>query len=306
MKTNKLFLLIAALSGAFSFISCHSNDDTCDNDSPAVKFSSGVTAPITKVTIDNDGNSTWETGDPIGIYMVETGTTVVSEGAANIKYTAALPAASTTFNAASAIIYYPVDELTKVDFIAYHPHNTTVADYSYPINLQSQISQTGIDLMWAKADNLATGYDKTNNSAVNFEFGHQLVKLVMNISKSAGVTGDISSVSIKGMNTTANFDLKGTAGITGEGDSQAITPYSAIAGSRYEAILLPVGTIGAAHVVEFTIGTDVYTWPMANDMTSLESGSLYTYDITLTKHAVDVTGSIKKWTTVAPGTGIAE
>jgi hypothetical protein len=75
---------------------------------------------------------------------------------------------------------------------------------------------------------------------------------------------------------------------------------------RYEAILLPVAALGATHTVTFTAGAESYTWKMSDNIASLVAGNLYTFDVLITKHAVNVSGSIKKWETTTPGSGIAE
>lgn len=307
MGTSKN-LVVALFTGAILFTSCNVNDDIIDsNKQLEVKFTSDITATVeTKAAIDAAGNSLWETGDPIGIYMVGNGGITVVEGAENVKYTASVSGASTSFVTGGSTIYYPVNTPNKVDFIAYHPHRTTVTNWVYPVNVTTQTPQTNIDLMWATADNAGAGYDKMNNLAVNFVFHHQLVKLVMNITKGAGATGTISSVTIKGMNTTATFDLTGAGGLTGIASPASITPYTTTTDSKYEAILLPVATLGASHTVEFTIGTETYVWPMANDISDLAAGSIYIYDITLTRYAVNVTGRIGSWTVGSTGSGTAE
>lgn len=45
---------------------------------------------------------------------------------------------------------------------------------------------------------------------------------------------------------------------------------------------------------------------MSDNIASLVAGNLYTFDVLITKHAVNVSGSIKKWETTTPGSGIAE
>lgn len=298
---------MVALAGAMFLTSCNVDEDIQDNGNGlAVKFMSGITAlPTTKVAIDPQDNSVWETGDPVGIYMVENGTATVAEGAQNIRYTAAVDGIKTSFTPGATTIYYPLTG--SVDFIAYYPHNATVAGYVYPVNVADQTSQTAIDLMYApRMNNGGAGYDKSNTAPVNFTFVHQLVKLIMNVTKDPSVTGNITAVSINGMNTTAAFDLKGTGGLTGNGAPASITPCAVDAGVRYEAILLPVAALGATHTVTFTAGADSYTWKMSDNIASLVAGNLYTFDVLITKHAVNVSGSIKKWETTTPGSGIAE
>ena len=303
MKTK----LLSALTISALFLASCSNDDSPEVNDGRVNFTSGITAtPKTKVVTDNAGNSTWNVNDPIGVYMVANTTTTIAESAENIPYKATAAAASTSFAASSAsVIYYPVNAPAKVDFVAYHPYNTSVTNWVYPVNVSTQTPQTDIDLMYATADNAGAGYDKSSTN-VNFTFSHQLVKLIINVSTGTGVTGSVSSVSIKGMNTSAKFDLEGTDGLTDLGTPQAITPYTATVGTKYEAILLPA-TLSTAHMVTFTTSAgETFTWPMSNDVTSLEAGSIYTYDITLTKYAVNATGNITKWNVGSTGTGIAD
>ena len=305
MKTKVLSTL--ALS-ALLFVSCSNDNETPEVNDGRVKFTSGITAtPQTKVATDNAGNSTWNLNDPIGIYMVANTTTTVAENAANIPYKATTAAASTSFAPSGVTtIYYPVNTPALVDFIAYHPYSASVADWVYPIDLSTQTPQTAIDLMYAPADNSGAGYDKTSAS-VNFNFKHQLVKLIINVDMGSGVTGTVSAVSIKGMNTAANFDLKGVAGLTNFGTPQAITPYTATAGAKYEAILLPAAALSTAHRVTFTTSAgETFTWPMSSEISSLTAGSIYVYTVTLTKHAVNATGNITKWNVGTQGTGIAD
>lgn len=298
------FFITAALAGVMIFTSCDTNDEIADNNTE-VKFTSGITAPQTKAAIDGQGNSVWEAGDPVGIYMVAHGTTAVTEGVNNYKYKAKTAGASTTFEAEGSTAYYPVDETARVDFIAYHPH-TTVTNFVYPVNVATQTSQTGIDLMYATANKAGAGYGKADAATpVNFQFEHQLAKLVINVIKGAGVTGNVSTVSINGMNTTANFDLTGQDGLTDTGTPAAITPATVTADTKYEAILL-TAMLGATHTVTFTAGGETYVWKMSDQIASLDAGKIYTYDVTLTKYAVSATGSITKWTVGSTGTGTAE
>ncbi len=290
--------------------SCNAEEAMQENNREAVTFASGiVVTPQSRVSIDNNtGNSVWAQGDPIGIYMLNHGSATIAENASNVKYTAASAGTSTAFSSTGTIVYYPVSG--NVDFIAYHPHSAAVANFVYPVNVGIQASQTAIDLMWAKADNSGAGYNKTNrSSAVNFTFGHQLAKLVMNVSKDASVTADLSAmtVSINGMNTTANFDLRDTGGLSAASNMQVITPCIVTAGSEYEAILLPVAALGGTHTVTFTVGTEVYTWTMADNIANgLQAGKIYTFDIVLKKHAVAVSGDITRWTVGSAGIGVAD
>lgn len=309
MKTSRFFVTVIVL--ATTMVSCNVNDDIEKSNPLEVRFTSGITAPHTKSAIDGSGNSVWETGDPVGIYMLEHSTSTVSENAENIPYTAYSPGASTSFTPSSTPIYYPLDETKKIDFIAYHPYNASVSNFVYQVNVSNQASQTAIDLMYGLADKLGAGYDKNDgrsNTAINFTFNHRLVKLIFSVAPGSGAPADLStmSVSINGMNTTASFDLTGATGITGIGTPDSITPFKQTGVYTYEAILLPEGTLGSNHTVTFSVGGETYTWSMSNNIGSLEAGKIYTYDISLDKYAVNVTGNINKWTVGSTGSGSAE
>lgn len=307
MKTKILSLAVVAASAIL--ISCEKNEIVENND--VVRFTSGITAtPITRVSIDQNGNSVWEKNDPVGIFMLEHETTNISEGAENIQYKASNAGQSTTFTPASGAIHYPKEETKKLDFIAYHPYKAAASEFVYNVDVLDQASQTAIDLMWAKADNSGQGYSKASGrdgSPVNFAFTHKLVKLVMNVSKDASVSGNIISVKINGMNTTANFDLKGTDGLTEMNALKPIAPCKA-GDNKYEAILLPVsGSLNENHTVTFTTNDgETYVWKMSNEISSLDAGKIYTYTVNVTKYAVTAEGSINKWISVTPGTGTAE
>lgn len=277
----------------------------------AVRFTSeGTTATQTRVAIDPQDKSVWEKADPVGIYMVKHGTSDVLDNAENMKYTASEAGLSTSFAPAGQAIYYPLDETGKVDFIAYHPYRATVSDFVYPVDVSNQASQTNIDLMWAAADKQGAGYSKEdgrNNTSVDLAFDHQLAKLRMNVTKDSNVPGEIVKVSINGMNTTASFDLKGSGGFTGMGNAKSFEACTVTAGSVYEAILLPVGPLDATHTVTFTTDQgDNYTWSMYKQIAELNPGKIYTYDITVAKYVIQVTGNINSWTVGATGIGNAE
>jgi hypothetical protein len=298
------------MTAAVTMTSCNNDEAVVNNtDRNAVQFAStGTEALQTRVNGEN-----WDGDETIGIYMVENGTTNVAESAENIPYSTSSTGATATFSPSTdaPTIYYPVSTPAKVDFIAYYPYKQTLTTYwTYPVNVANQTSQSDIDLLWKKENNADNGYDKTQ-ATVNLAFTHQLTKLNLTVQPGAGVT-DLTNlaVRIKGMNTTAGFDIKGTAGFTNESNAEDITPYSA--GSyNYEAILLPVETLGAGHSITFTIGNDVYTWKLSGvgGITGgkLESGKKYAYTVTLSKHAISVTGTIVDWGTgEAGGTGTAD
>lgn len=297
------FLSVLALS-AILFASCSSDDESNEPNDGRVKFTSGVNAPTTKVAGANGDQ--WEGTEQIGIFMRDNAAGKAIQQP-NVLYTTTSTGASATFTS-STPLYYPVNTPAAVDFVAYHPYTTLTGDYGYSVDVATQTSQSAIDLMVATADNSAAGYDKTNTSPVNLVFKHQLAKVKIDVTAGDGVA-DLTglAVSIKGMNTKANFDIS-SATLSNEGTVAAITPVGT--GANYEAILLPVAL--TTQTIEFTVGGNTYVWQIndsannTNNVTSLEKGKVYTFNVTVQKNKVTVTGTITPWQSAgAPTTGTA-
>lgn len=304
MKTK--FLSVLAISALF-FASCSNDDNTTPevNDG-RVLFSSGVRGVTTKV-VGDDGDQ-WEGNEHIGIFMRDNaaGKGIVSS---NVDYATTSTGTSATFTSSSPI-YYPVNTPAKVDFVAYHPYQASLTnDYGYSVDVAIQSSQSAIDLILAKNDNLLAGFDKTNTSPINLVFDHQLAKVKINVKKGAGVA-DLTNLAVKitGMNTTADFDIS-TSSLSNETTIADIIPFDA-GSNKYEAILLPTALI--TQTITFTVGGNTYEWLIndaannTNNVTSLEKGKVYTFNVTVKKNAVVVTGTITPWQSAGAATdGVA-
>ena len=293
MKQSAIPFALAAL-----MLTACSHDENPDTNNPvAATFTAGIN--LTRASV-----STWDAGDAIGIYMVANGGTSTVH-AANTQYTAAASGTNGTFNAVAVNeIYYP--QSGKVDFISYYPYDGSLSGDTYNVNVATQTTPAEIDLLWAKADNSGTGYDKGNTSAVALGFSHKLTKLVLKTTAGAGVNSLTGmTVSIKGMNTTNTFDVK--AGTFGTAAAPApITPLTVTDGAQYEAIILErtVAALGDV-TVEFTVDGDVFVWQVPAG-TAFNSGEEHTWNITIKRTGIDFTGTITNWTTGTGGTGDAE
>jgi hypothetical protein len=290
--------------------SCQKNDSPAslpDDELVAVQFSSNIgglaikAAGIKPLAV----GSTWDSNDAIGVFMVDNGANTVRNAETNKKYVTATgnsnfaPADPTATNT----VYYPVNG-DKVDFIAYYPYTssiTTLGDYS--VNVATQTTPANIDLLYAKATNSGSGYDKDNTSAVALTFGHQLSKLTLNVT-AAGSTqiapADLTTMTVKigGLNTQASFNL--ATGTLGTASAVAdITPYTATAGQKYEAILLPGNFSGVSVTFTITDGSNPgnYVWNIPNG--AFEAGKDYRYSVSFTGTSgdVSVTGTIVDWET---------
>lgn len=299
--------MMAAVGLMVGFSSCNGDDETADSNQPqAVRFSADIAnqalpdgAPGTRAA-----GTTWANGDAIGIFMVDNGATTIAEGAANKQFTTDGTSAFTAVSGDE--IYYPMDG-SKVDFIAYYPYaaaNTTPGTIN--IGIGAQTNQPAFDLLWTKADNSGTGYDKNTHKTtpVGLAFDHKLSKIVMNVKAEAntGISDlNTATVVINDMFTQNTFDLA-TGALGAAHTTAAITPRklgtepSGFLAS-YDAIIMP-HTYNAGDVtVVFTVGGNPYTWTLKAADAVFAPGNEYTYAVTLTRTGVQVSGTITPWTT---------
>ncbi|WP_108823542.1 fimbrillin family protein [Dysgonomonas sp. Marseille-P4361] len=296
------------------FISCGSDNEEIENEGKTpnptpteVKFSSGIVGS-TKI-VGDDGNQ-WEGKENIGIFMLSNNTNNVLERAQNVNYRAQTSGVKTNLTAVdqNKIIFYPLLDNQKVDFLAYYPYKGSANNFIYDLDIASQSPQTNIDLIIAKTNNGGKGFDKTNESPVNLVFNHVLSKVILNVKAGDGVPSLSGlSVKIKGFNTKANVDLK-TLGIPIQGTTpQDIIPFTKNT-NTYEAILLP-SVLGNTHIVEFTVNGNTHKWQIINNTSnikSLDAAKKYTFDVIIQKNKVQVEGSIIPWEIIGGGTGIAD
>lgn len=272
------FTLIAAM-----LLSCNDQSDTDINNIPnAITFVSGISKHATRI---NQEGSQWIAGDQIGIYMVESGNKTTVLNYSNVPYAAELSAQTTVFKPSERNIIYPADE-SPVDFIAYYPYSSTLSDWSYPVSLADQsASLVAHDLMIAKADNGGNGF---TSGSISLGFTHQLSRIIMNFvdEENNVLTPDTEGLVIKGMNTTANFDIK-TGTLSNAATVANIIPYKNA--NSFEAILLPF-TIAAGHEVTLMADGHQYQWTMNNSHPGLEikAGYSYTFKVIVKTSATEV------------------
>lgn len=313
MKAIKNLVMLSALAGAMSLVSC-SNDEEESVNNGAVRFTAGIgKEAVVSGTETRASGTAWGSGDHIGIFMVNHGATTIAEGAANKQYTTAHGDGGFTPIMGDEI-YYPMDG-AAVDFIAYYPYaGTATLDDLLSVEIgtvQTTASQAGFDLLWAKANNSGNGYNKEHPGTVAFTFGHCLSKLTMNCKVHASVGAsmpDDATVTIKGMNTRNTFDLKtGAPGATPDTPAD-ISPNKApgIAGfhAAYDAIIMPCSYAAGAVTVEFEISGEVFTWEV--EAIDFKAGSEYIYEVNITRTGVQVQGTINPWNPVERGPVTAE
>ncbi|WP_044266060.1 fimbrillin family protein [Bacteroides timonensis] len=294
-QSMKNYLILA--TAALALTACSNNENEPADLSYGrvpVEFRASVGVTETRAI-----DQTWSATDAIGIFMVETGESLlpanISEEAENIRYVA--DATSTgTFKPDGATIYYPMDD-SEVDFYAYCPQGSvtqeeTTTNYLYAINVGTQSNQEALDLLYSSN---VKGKKKTDKTAA-LTFKHQLCKVILTVQPGAGVaTDDMTGLTVKvnAQNTTATFDLTAGALKADAANSADITLFKQTDAYVYEAILLP--DAATSRTFEFDLNNDhdaPFTWNMGK---ALAAGSKYTYTVKLNRTGVEVSGQIEAW-----------
>lgn len=275
MNMNKTFFI----TGAFIALGCGlmltacSNEDMTDNllqEPVEARVSASIGSMATRAY-----DTTWENGDAIGI---------IGGGYTDIRYVHhnGLWAVE---DASGPILFQTPDD---VDFTAYYPQGAETTD----VTIGANTAQRKIDFLYGTG----TGGVRTDG-VVDFSFSHRMSRLVLNFIAGPGVDlADLSGYTLSGLSMTGSFDTAtGTAYATGAAsdltmDATGITSSSLILFPQegYEATL------------KVALGGQTFTatlnLPMADVMNGLESGYLYSYNVTIKKEGLSITqAGIEPW-----------
>lgn len=282
MKKNK-FAVLALILPMLAACS-DNNDDPTPTDRTPLSISAGINTRASE--------STWNQGDAIGVYTLNTGTATVYNNQANFKYTnTTADGATASFVPADAAntAYYPTDG-SKVDVLAYYPHaagNTGTGTLS--VNVSNQTNLAAIDFMTADR---VTGKSQDDPS-VAFAFVHRLTKLNITL-KADESLGNINladaKVTLSGTSATAIFDLF-TQQLNASGDKTNIE----LKGDKAIVIPTPAGS-GVAFSIK--VGDKTFNAPLPATV-ALGTGEEATITITLKENPsipASVTAMIQPWT----------
>ena len=281
---NKSFKIIGGIVlSALMLVACDDKETNAGDTGVEVEVSSEIVAMTETQASDNQ----WKANDAIGLFMVKTGKGIVVNMASNQKF---VTSGDGAFGPAQGRVTFPISG-EKVDFLSYAPYRDLVYDFIYPIALADQASEAVAPLMYAERVR-----DKNACAPqVKFSFRHQLAKLVMKVSAGEGIPNlDGLSLRIKGMNTGAEFDL--LEGVLDVKPSVAEIIPAQAGTAVYQALLLPTeADLTAAHVVDFTIPGNTYTWNMTDDIAKIEKAKIYEFDIAVNRAGISVSGTIRDW-----------
>lgn len=218
----------------------------------------------------------FETGDEIGI-RIERPTGIYIDHAAMIY-------GGNSF-VASDLLWYDNEE-ESCTITAYYPYRAGAFPTEFTIPTDQSVSTTDADLLGA----MRTGV-KPSASPVQMQFYHLLSRLVITVTNESDNT--LSAVQIGGLIPTATPDWTvPTATAKSDVAAAAVTAFPRVAGSQYEAILVPQQ--GTMSVTLTTTNGKQYNKSVA---ATLSSGKSYALAVTLLKDdvAVVLSGEIVDW-----------
>lgn len=252
-----------------------------------VRFTSVVEGTYTRAA-----GASWSPSDAIGVYMKSNGAelsagSIVGDGD-NVEYFT--ENGDGNFLPVSTYLSFPEDG-SKVDFIAYYPHQQTINNFIYPVDVTNQADPETIDLLYA--DKLEGISERSN--ALKLSFTHQLARLVLNVKSVAGSSLEGLSISISGVKTKADFLLaNGTLNIDANSKGNVAMHMVRGEGLVADAILLPEGNLTNVKLV-FQQGGKIHEQALSN--IKLDKGKVCTYTVNFKNDGAQIDPEAKyaKW-----------
>lgn len=250
----------------------------CDKETQQVVDKDGrslvhFTSVVEGDAVTRASGSSWAANDQIGVFMKQSGESLSSGtivgGGDNTPYIT--KTGNGNFQSNGTALEYPTDG-SAVDFIAYYPYQSALDNYIYKVDVTDQSKPEKIDLLYA--DNLV---GRTQSSTTgNLQFYHQLSQLVLNFSSSDNTDFNNLTVSISGIKTKGNFNLK-DGSLTVDENSEATLKMRRI-GNSAEAILLPVSSVTGIKLA-LTLNGKTKEIALPSSITSLEKRAKYTFSV---------------------------
>ncbi len=273
---------VIAAAAMMMFASCDNNSNVDVPFDGEVRITSGIATRAS--------GTTWGGGDAIGVYMNLYQGDLGALGA-NAEYTTA--SGDGNFESTSPL-YFPTEDNTPVDFLAYYPYVTdgSFDPTAYGVDVSNQGDLTLIDLMTASSTNVSRSSD-----AVSLEFYHKLSNIVINITPGSGLSeSDFAglTVTLSGTDTKAKYNLVSNQ-ITLDGEVADITLNTAADGLSAEGIVIPQTLSG----VKLSFSTTSYgTFEASITSTAeFEIGNQYVYNVTVNTGGLTISNaSIYSWT----------
>ena len=322
-KVNLLWSALVALG----LSACSQNDLLDGISSDSSEISGNVMTEITSssgnaASTRFDGSTGyWETGDAIGVYLIQSGSTSILNDVENIEFTLSDGSGTDTGTFTNETgITYPSDD-TSIIFHCYYPYSDDVASYStstsdciWSVDLSDQSEgYKDYEIMYGSTSTTGT---TVGTSGVSVTFEHKVAKATIYVTPEENVT--VSSATITGLVNSASFAPIG--GTLTDGDSGNITACLKDENGTqdtdgntyytYEAIILPTTDISGLGLKFEASNGYTYAWTYDGTTSQIQAGYEYVFYIGLgtepsTEGGTDDTNTstetLTKITGTAPG-----
>lgn len=319
MKRNRLFLIIATLTGLALHTSCSQGQEDAmprDEQSTDISFAVSVGPAATRGALTDVSTGTgykFSDGDRVRIAVKGTAPRSTSWDYKTYKV-----------NSTNAGVAYPSFTTltldTDVNTIPFSWYNTdeniTLRAWSYGNSTNPSDDPLTTDFT-LQTDQKANGYkellyqEDTNYNYGNIQMtmNHELSRVVINLTYDKSGTNTVSDIRLGDgtmtIPTSARFDPSDAENIPLRWKSHGtqtpeIKPVEHTANTKYSAVLLPY-TYGAGNFINIKIGTETFHY--ATTGFTMRPGKQYTFTINVKNQAISVTTSISDWGTDVADTG---
>lgn len=242
--------------------------------------------PASRATTDVNGQTMWQTDDPVAISM---------DGGANHKVYKISDAGTGAMIPDGETLYWSKQQETLA---AWHPVSCTVGSDTD----NGEVNITDQSFGFGTLENIlhapAQEYTYSSGGSVAFTFRHALAKVKVTLKKGDGIEeSDLSNATVTFTGYTAGS--LGYDGMTGsEGSNGEIIPKtetSSGSAATYTALVIPQQMQGEKFIKVSAGGYDYFYTPTGSTDADLEAGKQYTYTITVKKTGLQVESVTASW-----------
>lgn len=280
---KKLFALASIASLMFS----------CSENIEETPFEEKLPISISVDMQTRANDTTFESGDAVGIYVVNydgtTAGTLKAEGnqADNAEF---------VFNGGGWNSDEPIywkDKNTSADFYAYYPYSASINIAAQPFAVEADQSNEdnfwASDFLWGKS----TKVSPTSN-AVNIQTNHVLSRIIVEIKPGSGFTSASwaaanKSVKICDVKTSATINLA-TGVATATGNNGEIVPLAT--SSNYKAMVVPQTVADDSKLIVVTVDGTEYVYRAG---CTFKANTQHNFSIVVNKNESSVSVSIGEW-----------
>lgn len=294
---KKLFALASIASLMFS----------CSENIEETPFEEKLPISISVDMQTRANDTTFESGDAVGIYVVNydgtTAGTLKAEGnqADNAEF---------TYNGGGWNSDEPIywkDKNTSADFYAYYPYSASVNIAAQPFVVQADQSNEdnflASDFLWGKSTKVAP-----TSNAVNIQTNHVLSRIIVEIKPGSGFTSASwaaanKSVKICDIKTNATINLA-TGVATATGNNGEIVPLAT--SSNYKAMVVPQTVADGSKLIVVTVDGTEYVYRTG---CTFKANTQHNFSIVVNNNESSVNVAIGEWDidgTVNNGTAVEE